>query len=259
LPLSADPKDVYQGSSLSIRSSIHGLLLRLGWEVRRVGYPSSEERLLRRFLAVARPDTVLDVGANAGQYGRSLRVSGFTGRIISFEPIAAVHAKLVREAASDPNWAVAPCGALGRARGEMTINLASNSLSSSLLPMHDIHLKAAPESRFVATERVRIERLDDMVQPLAPTGRLLLKVDTQGYEEEVFAGARAVLERACALQVELSLVPLYESAPTLRRMLEVCEDAGFELHGLVPGFHDAASGRLLQMDGLFLRREASSC
>jgi FkbM family methyltransferase len=244
---------------LPIRSSIHGLLLRLGWDVRRAGYPSSEERLLKRFLAVARPDTVLDVGANAGQYGRSLRISGFTGRIISFEPIPAVHAKLVRDAASDPNWTVAPCGALGRARGEMQINLANNSLSSSLLPMHDIHLKAAPESRFVATETVRVERLDDMVQPLLPCGRLMLKVDTQGYEEEVFAGAGSVLERACALQVELSLVPLYAGAPSLRRMLEVCETAGFELHGLVPGFHDAASGRLLQMDGLFLRSQASPC
>jgi hypothetical protein len=75
----------------------------------------------------------------------------------------------------------------------------------------------------------------------------------------VLAGAGAVLERATALQVELSLVPLYAGAPTLRRMLGLCEDAGFELHGLVPGFHDPASGRLLQMDGLFLKSGALSC
>lgn len=244
---------------MPIRNSIHGLLLRLGWDVRRAGYPSSEERVLQRFLSVARPDTVLDVGANTGQYGRSLRMAGFAGRIISFEPIPAVHAKLLRQAAGDSEWTVAPCCALGRERSEMPINLAHNVLSSSLLPMRDIHLKAAPESRFVATETVRVERLDDVLQPLAPAGRLMLKVDTQGYEEQVLTGAPTVLERACALQIELSLVPLYEGGPTLRRMLEVCELAGFELHGLVPGFHDAGSGRLLQMDGLFLRSQTSPC
>jgi FkbM family methyltransferase len=244
---------------LPIRSSLHGLLLRLGWDVRRAGYPGSEERLLKRFLAVAQPDTVLDIGANTGQYARCLRSSGFTGRIVSFEAIPAVHAKLVVAAASDSNWMVAPCCALGRVRGQIQINLANNSLSSSLLPMHDIHLKAAPDSRFVGTEMVRIDRLEDVAQPLLPPGRLMLKVDTQGYEEEVLAGAGAVLDRACALQVELSLVPLYKGAPSLRRMLEVCESAGFALHGLVPGFHDASSGALLQVDGLFMRSSAPPC
>ncbi len=239
---------------MSIRASIHGLLLRLGWDVRRTGYPNSEEQLLKRFLAVAQPDTVLDVGANIGQYAHSLRTCGFTGRIISFEAIPSVHARLLAAAASDAKWTVAPCCALGRNRGELEINVANNSMSSSLLPMHDIHLRAAPDSRFIATETVRIERLEDVASALLPAGRLLLKVDTQGYEEEVLAGAGTVLERASALQVELSLAPLYKGAPTLRRMLEVCETAGFALHGLVPGFHDAASGRLLQVDGLFLRQ-----
>ena len=239
--------------------TVHGLLLRLGWDVRRVGYPSSEDQLLKRFLAVARPDTVLDVGANVGQYARSLRVSGFTGRIISFEAIPSVHARLTRAAAGEPGWTVAPCCALGRVRGELQINVSNNLLSNSLLPMHDLHREAAPDSRVVATEAVRVERLEDVALPLLSPGRLMLKVDTQGYEEEVLAGAGAVLERAVALQVELSLVPLYAGAPTLRRMLEICEAAGFELHGLVPGFHDPASGRLLQMDGLFLRSAAHPC
>jgi FkbM family methyltransferase len=238
---------------VSIRSSVYNLLLHLGWEVRRTGYPSSEEQLLKRFLAVAQPDVILDVGANVGQYARSLRTCGFAGHIISFEAIAGVHAQLQSAAAADARWTVAPCCALGRTPGALQINVANNSVSSSLLPMHDIHLHAAPDSRFIGTQTVRIERLEDVAKPLLPAGRLMLKVDTQGYEEEVLAGAGEVLARACALQVELSLAPLYQGAPTLRRMLEVCETAGFTLQGLIPGFHDAKSGRLLQVDGLFLR------
>jgi FkbM family methyltransferase len=243
---------------VSVRSFAQNLFQRLGWDVRRTAYPSSEEVLLTRFLSVARPTAVFDVGANIGQYGLSLRKCGFTGRIVSFEAIPSVHARLSAVAASDRNWIVAPCCALGRAPGEARINLARNSVSSSLLPMHDAHLQAAPDSRYMASEAVRVERLDDIAQPQLPkNGRLLLKIDTQGYEEEVLAGADRVLENVSSLQLELSVAPLYQGAPSLRRILELCEGLGFQLHGLIPGFHEEKSGRLLQMDGLFLRNGTS--
>jgi FkbM family methyltransferase len=242
---------------VSVRSFAQNLFQRLGWDVRRTAYPSSEEVLLGRFLTVARPTTVFDVGANIGQYGLSLRKCGFTGRIVSFEAIPSVHARLSARAAGDPDWTVAACCALGRAQGEARINLARNSVSSSLLPMHDAHLKAAPDSKFIASETVRMERLDDIARPLLPKdGRLFLKVDTQGYEEEVLAGADLVLKSVSAMQLELSVVPLYQGAPSLRRILELCDGLGFHLYGLIPGFYEEKSGRLLQMDGLFLRNGA---
>ena len=241
---------------MSVRSFAQNLFQRLGWDVRRTAYPSSEEILLTRFLTVARPTAVFDVGANVGQYGLSLRKCGFEGRIVSFEAISSVHARLTTVAAGGGDWIVAPCCALGRAPGEAHINLAQNSVSSSLLPMNDAHLKAAPDSRYVATETVRVERLDDIGRPLLPKdARLLLKVDTQGYEEEVLAGADLVLESVSAMQLELSIVPLYRGAPSLRRILELCETLGFQLYGLIPGFYEEKSGRLLQMDGLFLRND----
>jgi FkbM family methyltransferase len=243
---------------VSLRSFVQELFQHFGWDVRRTGYPSSEEVLLSRFLSVARPTAVFDVGANIGQYGLSLRKCGFTGRIVSFEAIPSVHARLSAVAAGDRDWIVAPCCALGRAPGEVHINLARNSVSSSLLPMRDVHLNAAPDSKYIARETVRLERLDDVARPLLPNGaKLLLKVDTQGYEEEVLAGADFVLKSASALQLELSVAPLYKGAPSLPRILELCEGLGFQLHGLIPGFYEEKSGRLLQMDGLFLRDGAS--
>jgi FkbM family methyltransferase len=239
---------------VSVRSFAQNLFQRLGWDVRRTAYPSSEEILLTRFLTVAQPNSVFDVGANVGQYGLSLRKCGFMGRIVSFEAIPSVHAQLSAVAARDRDWIVAPCCALGRARGDARINLARNSVSSSLLSMNDVHLKAAPDSKYIASETVRVERLDDIARPLLPKdGRLFLKVDTQGYEEEVLAGADLILKNVSAMQLELSVVPLYQGAPSLRRILELCEGLGFQLYGLIPGFYEEQSGRLLQMDGLFLR------
>jgi FkbM family methyltransferase len=229
----------------------------LGWDVRRTSYPSSEEVLLTRFLAVARPSMVLDVGANLGQYGLTLRKCGFAGRIISFEALASVRARLAAVAAREENWLVMPPCALGRAAGEARINVAKNLLSSSLLDMNENHLQAAPGSAYVATEPVRVTRLDEIATPaLLGDGRILLKIDTQGYEEEVLAGADGVLNRVCAMQLELSVTPLYRGAPNLRRMLELCESLGFQLHGLIPGFYAEKSGQLLQMDGLFLKMGA---
>jgi len=232
---------------------------RLGWEVRRNAYPNSEELLLGRFLKAARPDTIFDVGANIGQYGGMVRKCGFTGRIVSFEAIPAVHAELTAVAARDHDWTVAPCAALGRAPGTAEIHVAANVLSSSFLPMEDAHLQAAPESRYVATQQVPVARLDELASKLLrDNGRLLLKIDTQGYEQEVLMGAGAVLDKVCALQVELSLMPLYHGAPTLRTMLELCERLGFDLYGLIPGLYERTTGRLLQMDGLFLRTAGDS-
>jgi FkbM family methyltransferase len=222
--------------------------------LRPVDYLGSEEVVLERFLRTVVPDTVFDIGASVGQYALSLRKCGFRGRIVSFEAIPSVHAKLSAAAAKDPDWIVAPCCALGSAPGEAQINVAGNSVSSSLLPMNDAHLRAAPESKYVAVETVRVERLDDIARPLLPKGGgLLLKVDTQGYEEEVLSGAASILENVSAMQLELSLLPLYRGAPSFRRMLELCEDLGFELHGLIPGFYERRTNRLLQVDGLFLR------
>ena len=244
-----------------IRGFVQNLFRRLGWDVRRVGYPSSEEVLLKQFLTVAHPNVVFDVGANVGQYGLSLRKCGFEGRIVSFEAVASVHARLSAVAARDHDWLVAPCCALGRTTGESNINVAANSVSSSLLSMRDAHLQTSPDSAYVAREAVRVERLDDVAQPLLPEdGRLLLQESGchPGLRGRVGPGRRwrttSASKRVSAVQLELSVVPLYQGAPDLRRMLELCENLGFRLHGLIPGFFEEKTGRLLQMvAGFFLR------
>ncbi|MBC7633672.1 FkbM family methyltransferase, partial [Aeromicrobium sp.] len=101
---------------------------RRGFEVRR---HSAARR--QSVLAKQEVDLVLDVGASTGGYGTSLRSFGYTGQIVSFEPLAAAFAELSATVASDPLW-TARNTALGAEPGEATINIASNSASSSLLP-----------------------------------------------------------------------------------------------------------------------------
>lgn len=242
-----------------MRHHVRRLLHRSGWEVRRLENTTSEYQAVKDLLRISGADIVLDVGANLGQFAELVFDTGFRGRVVSFEAIPAVHAGLSERARkrSGGSWSVAPCAALGSRRAEATINLAGNSVSSSLLPMRSEHVAAQPQSAYVGRTVVQVERLDELAPGLIPAaGRLLLKVDTQGYELEVLRGATALLPRIAAIQLELSLVPLYEGAPSLEEAMHYVETLGFELFSIVPGFKDKRSGRLLQMDGMFLRKGA---
>jgi FkbM family methyltransferase len=205
-------------------------------------------------LALHRIELVIDVGANDGGYGRHLRQGGYRGPIVSFEPLPDAHAKLVQQARGDMSWTVAPAGALGEQAQEVDIHIAGNSKSSSLLTMLESHRQAAPQSVTIGTHRVQVRRLDDIeLSPLRTANRMLLKVDTQGYEIPVLRGATNTLGRCAGVQLEMSLVPLYEGQALYRDLIGWLEARGFVLWALLPGFSDPTTGRMLQADGVFFR------
>lgn len=241
---------------MTVKQKIHRILRRHGWEVQKLENVNVEYQVIKDVLRESGATVILDVGANVGQYGDLVLETGFQGRIISFEAIPEVHARLARHVAKRSElWKVAPCAALGGKRGQAAINLAGNSVSSSLLPMRREHIAAAPDSAYIGSELVQVERLDSLAESWIPSGaRLMIKVDTQGYELEVLEGATALFPRTVALQIEMSLVPLYDGAPSLMEAVNYVERCGFELFSIVPGFKDKSSGRLLQADGVFVRR-----
>lgn len=241
---------------MSIKHALKLTARRLGLEVNRYNAVESTEARLFALLSTHRIDTVIDVGANDGGYGRLLRRGGFRGTIVSFEPLEQAHAALTAAAADDPGWLVAPRMALGSENKEIEIHVAGNSASSSILPMHETHEKAAPESRYVGVQRVRLCRLDDVQLPaLSAPGRTLLKVDTQGYEMMVLQGASKLLERLAGVQLELSVTPLYEGQVLYLAMAQWLQARGFDLWNVIPGFVDPQSARMLQFDGVFFRSD----
>lgn len=199
-------------------------------------------------------DWVLDVGANAGQFGEMLRRHRFAGHILSFEPQPDAYQQLAAAAAADPRWEALPL-ALGRAAGEATIHVAGNSQSSSLLPMLAQHETSDPSSGYTHTETIQVARLDALFdEHVPPEARVLLKIDTQGFEQEVLAGAEGCLDRILGVELELSLVPLYEGAPLLPELVTYMQARGFTLMAVKSAFTDPNSGQMLQADGLFFRQ-----
>lgn len=200
-------------------------------------------------------DCVVDVGANDGGFATGIRGLGYTGRIISFEPLQEPFEVLRRKAGSDDNWDALQF-AVGDVNREVNINVSGNAgLSSSVLPMLEAHTEAAPSSRYVGTETVTEERLDKLLTELGvgPDSRTFLKIDVQGYERAVLDGASGLFDGGAVmgLQLEVSLVPLYDGAMTYREVLDRAENLGMTLMGLDPVFSDPKSGQLLQADAVF--------
>ena len=198
-------------------------------------------------------DTVLDVGANIGQFGSALRAGGYRGRIISCEPLHDAFGQLTRRSARDRNWTVRRV-AVGAAPGELEINVAGNSFSSSLLPMMRAHAEAAPGSDFVGTQPVLVTTVADLVREFdVDPARTLLKIDTQGYEGPVLDGAGDLVGELAGVALELSFVPLYEGQQLFDDLVGRLTGRGYAWYGMEPGFAHPRTGRMLQCDALFVR------
>jgi FkbM family methyltransferase len=237
----------------TLRQSLHSGLHALGVDI--VRYEPSRFSELRRanLLAAERVDVLVDVGANDGAFGRSIRRAGYAGRIVSFEPQRVAFARLEATAADDDAWCCHRL-ALGSVDGEAVLHVAANSSSSSLLDIEEQHVRSAPDSAYVADEQVAVARLDSVCADIvAPGERAYLKVDVQGAELDVLRGGEEMLASVVVVDVELSLVPLYRDAPLLVEVLGHLERRGFVPSWLEPVFVDPATGRLLQVDGLFRR------
>ena len=242
--------------STDTKQAIRGALRQVGLDLIRWVLQSSPEAALARMLRQHGVDTVLDVGANEGQDARFMRQLGFGGRIISFEPLAVAHQRLQRYAANDPLWTVGPRMALGDHEGEVRINVASNGgASSSILGMLETHEQAAPDVRYVGTEVVPISRLDFLPSGFLQNGekQIFLKVDVQGYELQVLDGAKELLKRIVGAQLEVSFVALYKGQALVPPLIDYMMRKGFEIWGIIPGFTDNSSGRMLQADLIFFR------
>ncbi|HZC73372.1 MAG TPA: FkbM family methyltransferase [Jatrophihabitans sp.] len=225
--------------------------------VHRAGFDVSRDTFKHRFVYQLHRhgiDTVLDIGANTGQFARLLRQSGFSGRIHSVEPLQRAFLRLENAARADTHWTVQRA-AVGAATGTLTMNVSGNSVSSSVLPMLDRHEAAAPSARYVAQEKVPAVTVDDIVSAhdLAPE-RTLLKVDVQGYEKAVLDGAAQTLPKFRGVRTEMSLVPLYDGQALMPEIVGELGELGFELWFVEPGFVEPETRRLLQLDGVFFSR-----
>lgn len=235
------------------RSAVKQRLQKLGYRISRYDPRRDPLAVRKLFFESHGIDVVYDVGANAGQFALELRDSGYRGKLISFEPLSSAFKKLSEAAKNDPNWQVQNC-ALGNTEATAEINVSENSWSSSLLEVLPTCVLAAPDSVYIGKEAISIKTLDTLFHKYCdPDSRVFLKIDTQGFTKKVLEGGEHSLKTIRGLQIEISLVPLYEGEPLIGELVSFLQRRGFTLIFISPEFIDNRTGQQLQVNGLFFR------
>lgn len=201
-------------------------------------------------------DTVIDVGANEGQYATMLRrMVGYRGRIIAVEPQPRSAAKLRHTFAHDAAWTLHEI-ALGPKPGRMALNIMQSSdFSSFLEPDVEQTPIFSNANRVVDRIEVAVSTLDELLldaQRNFGSECVYLKLDTQGFDLQVMEGLIRAAPLVVALQTEMSVVPIYRDMPDYRQSLQAIADRGFVLSNLFPV--TVADLRLIEFDGVFVRR-----
>jgi len=239
---------------IDIKKILHNALRLIGYDI--ISFNPTNHPLARRrqLMKIYDINLVLDVGANTGQFAQYLRKDiKYLKKIISYEPLSNAFCALKRNAEGDDLWAVNNY-ALGDKNETKEINIAHNLASSSFLNMLPSHIKAAPQARYIGKELIEIKTLDSIFNDIYKEGEnIYLKIDVQGYESKVIKGAESVLSHINTIQLEMSLVPLYQNELLLPEVLSLMKDKGYGLVYITPCFHDKKTGQLLQVDGIFHR------
>ena len=215
-------------------------------------------KVIAGLLADLQVEWLIDIGANGGQFGQLMRRAGYTGRLLSLEPVSDSFARLQAAAADDPKWVVVQAAA-GAAEGTQVIHVSANSVSSSLLPMADRHLELSATSGYTRDEEVRVTTVAALVAEhgIDPR-RTMVKADVQGFEAAVLDGMGAGTGEFAMLLLELSLLELYEGQPLMPDLLGRLTGSGFDLWTFFPAYIDKVNGRLWWADGLFVRSDLAA-
>ncbi len=227
-------------------------LRKLGLIVRKNSPKHSESLLLNLLIEKRSINKVIDVGANKGQFAKSLIDSGIQAEIVSFEPLSDAYQELSKKAEGHSRWTTFN-NAIGSKSYETTINVSANSHSSSLLKINDNHLDAEKTAEIVAEQKVQVKPLNEMLE--ANKGdKMLLKIDTQGFEFEVLKGSEQLFDSIDLILVELSMVPLYDDSAAFSTIVNYLEEKGYLLYQMFPEFVNPTSYQLLQANGIFVKR-----
>ena len=238
---------------MNIKNLKNIFLNSLGLELKYYNLNNSFNFRLKHFLDLKDIDCVLDVGANSGQFSKNLRRIGYKRQIISFEPILSAFNELKKNSKKDKKWDVFNF-ALGDDEKESEINISQNSLSSSILNIKKEHLISEPKSKYIRREKILIKKLDGLNEIFKNYNNIYLKIDTQGYEENILNGAKSLIKSIKGLQLEMSVYPLYEGQLLFNKFFEKLEKLDFEIWDIERTFSNPNTGKILQIDAILFKK-----
>jgi FkbM family methyltransferase len=199
------------------------------------------------------PRTVLDVGANIGQFSIVAANLFPKATVYAFEPHPAAIKTLTKNCARYKNARPFPV-ALGEQAGERALNINSYSHASSFLSLGEAHQESFPHAYRVGSVTVPVTTLDEALHDQYLRGPVLLKVDVQGYEPQVLRGGTNTLNNVDYVILEASFKPMYQGELLFGDIVRLMESYGFMFLRPVGSLSHPKTGEILQVDALFSRR-----
>ncbi len=230
----------------ALSKSIGDIARARGYEIRRI--PDSF-----LFLSRLSPRTVLDIGANEGQFASKVRVACPETFIHSFEPIPSVYARLVSRFSADSRFHAYNIG-LGDNSSTATINTNEFSPSSSLLDLSSEHVSRFPFAARSVPESIKIVRLDSWAGNIELIEPIVAKIDVQGYEERVITGGLDTLARCQMVIIEVSFIELYSTQLLFDELHLIMVRNGFRCAGLLDCYADPKTGEFVYADAVYMRK-----
>lgn len=196
--------------------------------------------------------TIIDIGANEGQFIDKISKILPEENIFSFEPLQGSFKRLEERASGKKNITIFNF-ALGDEEKETIINRNEYSPSSSLLELTQLHKNAFPITEKVREEKIFVKVLDRIVKDLKLKKKVMMKIDVQGYEIHVLRGAENTIKEVDIILIETSFYELYKNQPLFKDIYNFLSDRGFNYYGSLEQLYDERDGKILQADSVFIR------
>lgn len=209
--------------------------------------------IITRMIRVGvKPASVIDVGANVGQFAVAASKLFENSVVYPIEPDPLV-VKLLRKNVGEVTAKNIINTAIGEKEGSAVFHVNSDPQVSSLLELGADRVESYPDSKVVKEIAVEVNTLDTLFSEVALQEPILLKIDVQGFEDKVIKGATQLLKRVSWILIEVSFSELYEGESSFESIRVLLLSVGFEF--IKPmNFHvSPKTGEIIEMDALFKR------
>jgi FkbM family methyltransferase len=196
--------------------------------------------------------TVVDIGANKGQFTLAVRRWASKARVIAFEPLSEA-AAVFRNVFEGDSKVTLHQVAIGSRAGEAAIHVSKADDSSSLLPIASLQTELFPGTVEIGTETIKVGRLSEFLSAKDITSPALLKLDVQGYELEALQGCSDLIPCFDTILVECSFMELYEGQAFAHNIIQFLDEHGFALRNVYNLDYNRA-GEAIQGDFVFTRQ-----
>jgi FkbM family methyltransferase len=192
-----------------------------------------------KILQIDQAGWIVDVGANHGDFSHAASACFPSARCLLIEPLPRLHGELEKRCQSSrEHWFLEKC-ALGATNCVMPLYVAQDDAIGSLAGFSEEYVAVNAGAKPSNQLECKVRTLDEVAAQHGIAAIDLLKIDVEGFEFEVLAGAREALAKTKALVVEVSLVRNpSRHASSLLRMLNLLADAGFDVVRVIPSLFD---------------------